>query len=75
MLLGFGIKPEEVKVMLKDNPAKLMWLEEKEAATVSPQAIAGYRPRETQAEGGENLKVQLTSARLALNVKVDKNQT
>jgi predicted metal-dependent phosphotriesterase family hydrolase len=27
-LLGFGIKPEEVKVMLKDNPAKLMWLEE-----------------------------------------------
>jgi hypothetical protein len=27
-LLGFGIKPEEVKVMLKDNPAKLMWLDE-----------------------------------------------
>jgi hypothetical protein len=26
-LLGFGIKPEEVKVMLKDNPAKLMWLD------------------------------------------------
>jgi len=28
-LLGFGIKPEEIKVMLQDNPAKLMWLEEK----------------------------------------------
>ena len=27
-LLGFGIKPDEVKVMLKDNPAKLMWLDE-----------------------------------------------
>ena len=27
-LLGFGIKPDEVKVMLKDNPAKLMSLEE-----------------------------------------------
>jgi hypothetical protein len=26
-LLGFGIKPEEVKVMLQDNPAKLMWLD------------------------------------------------
>jgi hypothetical protein len=43
-LLGFGIKPEEVKVMLQDNPAKLMWLEEKEAATVPAQAVAGYRP-------------------------------
>jgi len=28
-LLGFGVKPEEVKVMLKDNPAKLMWLDQK----------------------------------------------
>jgi hypothetical protein len=28
-LLGFGIKPEDVKLMLQDNPAKLMWLEEK----------------------------------------------
>jgi len=28
MSIGFGIKPEEVKVMLKDNPAKLMWLDE-----------------------------------------------
>jgi hypothetical protein len=27
VLLGFGIKPDEVKVMLKDNPAKLMWLD------------------------------------------------
>jgi hypothetical protein len=26
-LFGFGIKPDEVKVMLKDNPAKLMWLD------------------------------------------------
>jgi hypothetical protein len=26
-LLGFGIKPDEVSVMLKDNPAKLMWLD------------------------------------------------
>ncbi len=26
-LLAFGIKPREVKVMLHDNPAKLMWLE------------------------------------------------
>ncbi len=26
-LLGFGIKPDEVKIMLKDNPAKLMWLD------------------------------------------------
>jgi len=23
----FGIKPDEVKVMLQDNPAKLMWLD------------------------------------------------
>ncbi len=28
-LLGYGIKPEQIKVMLKDNPAKLMWLDEK----------------------------------------------
>ena len=27
-LLGFGIKPDEVKVMLQENPAKLMWLDE-----------------------------------------------
>jgi hypothetical protein len=26
--IGFGIKPDEVKLMLKDNPAKLMWLDE-----------------------------------------------
>jgi hypothetical protein len=26
-LLGFGISEKEVKVMLQDNPAKLMWLE------------------------------------------------
>src|SRR5438132_2342883 len=26
-LLAFGIKPEEVRVMLKENPAKLMWLD------------------------------------------------
>jgi hypothetical protein len=25
-LRGFEIKPEEVSVMLKDNPSKLMWL-------------------------------------------------
>jgi len=43
----FGVKPEEVKVMLTDNPAKLMWLEKKEAATVTPAAIAGYRPQRT----------------------------
>ena len=46
-LLGFGVKPEEVKVMLKDNPAKLMWLDQREAATVAPAAIAGYRPQRT----------------------------
>jgi hypothetical protein len=46
-LLGFGIKPDEVKVMLKDNPAKLMWLDEKEAASVSHEAIAGYQSRRT----------------------------
>jgi hypothetical protein len=28
-LLGFGIKPDEVTIMLKDNPAKLMWLDDK----------------------------------------------
>ena len=27
-LLGFGIKPEEVRLMLKDNPAKLMSLDD-----------------------------------------------
>ena len=27
-LLGFGIKLNEVSTMLKDNPAKLMWLDE-----------------------------------------------
>ena len=42
-LLGFGIKPEEVKLMLKGNPAKLMWLDEKDTATVAPEATAGYR--------------------------------
>ena len=26
-LLAFGIKPAEVKVMLQENPAKLMWLD------------------------------------------------
>ena len=26
-LLAFGIKPDEVRVMLKENPAKLMWLD------------------------------------------------
>lgn len=26
-LLGYGITPEEIKIMLKDNPAKLMWLD------------------------------------------------
>jgi len=47
MSIGFGIKPEEVKMMLKDNPAKLMWLDQREAATVAPAAIAGYRPQRT----------------------------
>ena len=47
MSIGFGIKPEEVKMMLKDNPAKLMWLDQGEAATVAPEAIAGYRPART----------------------------
>ena len=47
MSIGFGIKPEEVKVMLKDNPAKLMWFDEKDAATVAPEATAGYRPQRT----------------------------
>ena len=28
-LLGFGIKPEEMKMKLKDNPGKLMYLDEK----------------------------------------------
>lgn len=27
-LLAYGIKPDQVKMMLKDNPAKLMWLDE-----------------------------------------------
>ena len=27
-LLGFGVQPDEISVMLKDNPAKLMWLDE-----------------------------------------------
>jgi predicted metal-dependent phosphotriesterase family hydrolase len=26
-LLAFGIKEDEVRVMLQDNPAKLMWLD------------------------------------------------
>jgi hypothetical protein len=26
-LLAFGIKPDEIRVMLKDNPARLMWLD------------------------------------------------
>ena len=43
MSIGFGVKPEEVKLMLRDNPAKLMWLDEKDAATVAPEATAGYR--------------------------------
>ena len=27
VLLAFGIKPREVRTMLQDNPAKLMWLD------------------------------------------------
>ncbi|MCC7107012.1 MAG: hypothetical protein IT307_17915 [Chloroflexi bacterium] len=27
-LLGFGIKPAEIKTMIADNPARLMWLDE-----------------------------------------------
>jgi predicted metal-dependent phosphotriesterase family hydrolase len=26
-LLAFGIKEQEIKIMLRDNPAKLMWLD------------------------------------------------
>jgi hypothetical protein len=39
-LLGFGIKPKDVKKMLQDNPAKLMWLDEKttDFATVYREA-------------------------------------
>ena len=29
-LLGFGITPQEIKTMMADNPAKLMWLDEDE---------------------------------------------
>jgi len=47
MSIGFDIKPQEVKVMLKDNPANLMWLDERDAATFAPAAIAGYRPQRT----------------------------
>jgi len=47
MSIGLGIKPEEVKIMLKDNPAKLRWLDERDAATFAPAAIAGYRPQRT----------------------------
>jgi hypothetical protein len=43
-LFGFGTKQQEVKVMLKDNPVKLMWLGQREPATVPAAAIAGYRP-------------------------------
>jgi hypothetical protein len=46
-LLGFGIKPEEVKMMLKDNPANLKWLDERDAATFAPATIAGYQPQRT----------------------------
>ncbi len=27
-LLAFGISPEEIRVMIRDNPAKLMWLDD-----------------------------------------------
>jgi predicted metal-dependent TIM-barrel fold hydrolase len=26
-LLGFGVKPADVRTMIRDNPAKLMWLD------------------------------------------------
>jgi hypothetical protein len=39
-LLGFGIKPEEVKLMLKDNPAKLMWLDELQAIGTGSRGAA-----------------------------------
>jgi hypothetical protein len=45
-LLGFGIEPGDVKVLLKDNPARLMWLDERDAATVAPAAIAGIDRQE-----------------------------
>jgi hypothetical protein len=47
MSIGFGVKEQEVKEMLQDNPAKLMWLDQREAATVAPAAIAGCRPPRT----------------------------
>jgi len=27
-LLGFGVKPDEVRTMIRDNPAKLLWLDD-----------------------------------------------
>ena len=35
-LLGFGMKPGEVHMMIRDNPAKLMWLDDELA---QPQLI------------------------------------
>jgi len=40
-LLPFSIKPDEVKVMLQDNPAKLIWLDYKEAKGIRQQALVG----------------------------------
>jgi len=40
-LLAFSIKPDEVKVMLQDNPAKLMWLDYKRQKALGSRALVG----------------------------------
>ncbi|HWP29508.1 MAG TPA: DUF6282 family protein [Chloroflexota bacterium] len=40
-LLGFGITPDQIRLMLRDNPARLMYLDERPAATSTPYT-GGY---------------------------------
>jgi hypothetical protein len=40
-LLGFGITPEQIKIMLKDNPARLMYLDESPTSERTPH-VGGY---------------------------------
>jgi hypothetical protein len=40
-LLGFGVTTEQVKVMLQDNPARLMYLDDSPTSERTPD-ISGY---------------------------------
>jgi hypothetical protein len=40
-LLGFGVTPEQIQIMLKDNPAKLMYRDDSPTSACTPH-VGGY---------------------------------